>query len=319
MKASPRIHGRDSTLEARDDVIVPAVCFSTCNNAYLEAQTVGKTPALCGPESTFIEYYKSCSDCISANTSPDLALEAQKAYLEPKFAQFINFCFEWSAPASTTGTGIRFTSVATDFDTASLESKWSSIGRAASSEGYIVLPTNLVIITTETTSAPTTLPDGRVTSAPVTRVATIPNLSAWKFTVPVSSTTTTTGPPSSPSLPPSGEATSATLAVDQPEANKAWIAGPVIGGIAAVAILGFAGFFLFFIRPRRRAAANGGEKDMTEKAQLHADSIPKPPPQEMEGEVNTYPELPANEVPAAELPAGEIGHDPPRDVSRHEM
>jgi hypothetical protein len=33
MKASPRIQGRDSSLEARDDVIVPTVCYAICSKS----------------------------------------------------------------------------------------------------------------------------------------------------------------------------------------------------------------------------------------------------------------------------------------------
>lgn len=285
-------------------------------------------PALCDAESLFRQYYDSCNTCLAFNTSPDVALETQKSYLEPKFSQFINYCVVLGGKAPVTGTTVaQFTFVSTDFDTASLESKWSSIGRAASSEGYIILPTNLVIVTTETISAPTTLPDGRITTLPVTRVVTLPNLSAWTFTVPTSSTPSSTSTPSftstpsSTSLAPSGEAPpSATLTVDRPvAASKAWIAGPVVGSIAAIAILGFAGFFFFSIRPRRRAAAMDLASQWSgEKAQLHADSILKPPPQEMEGEINMFPELTANEVPAAELAAEGNGHGP-RDGARHEM
>jgi len=64
--------------------------------------------------------------------------------------------------------------------------------------------------------------------------------------------------------------------------------------MVAVAIPGFAVVFLF-IRSRRRVAAmklasqEDAEKDVSEKPQLHSDSVPKALPQEMEDGVNTYP------------------------------
>ncbi|KAK1825816.1 hypothetical protein QBC39DRAFT_400131 [Podospora conica] len=322
MKASRLIRGQEGVLNARDDTVVPAVCYEVCNNAYLEAQTVGKTPALCESTSPFMNYYTiGCVPCINANAADPA--QVLKEYIEPKFAQFINYCAGLVPTGRTTfRPALSTVTVAPDLDTASLESKWSSIGRVASSEGYLVLPTNLVIVTTETSSVFITLSDGSVTNVPVTQVSTIPNLSAWNFTVPAtgsgtfSSTSTSlssglppeTPPPGSTPLtdptPPSGPPppSGPNLPINQTEINQAWIAGPVIGGVVAFALLTFAGFFLFFILPRRRDAAKSEGNYMAEKAQLHADSMQRsPPPGEMEGEVNTFPELGANEVAAAEL------------------
>ncbi|EOO03978.1 putative glycoprotein x protein [Phaeoacremonium minimum UCRPA7] len=81
----------------RDDTVVPAVCYDICNDAYLEAQQVGKTAALCADGSPFENYYQGCDSCITAN-EPQQKLTT-KAYLQTKFSQFINYCE--SAPAES--------------------------------------------------------------------------------------------------------------------------------------------------------------------------------------------------------------------------
>lgn len=85
-------YGRGSAhlLSKRDGSIVPAICYAPCNNAYLEAQQVGKSDALCGSETTFNLTYTRCDTCI-ANHADDVQL-TKRTYLEPKFAQYIGFC-----------------------------------------------------------------------------------------------------------------------------------------------------------------------------------------------------------------------------------
>jgi len=74
----------------RDETIVPAVCFATCNNAYLEAQSVGKDPELCTAGSAFRVSYEACQSCVIANG--DVEKASLQVYVEPKFAPFIDFC-----------------------------------------------------------------------------------------------------------------------------------------------------------------------------------------------------------------------------------
>ncbi|GAB1316688.1 Glycoprotein X [Madurella fahalii] len=77
-------------LSKRDDTIVPAVCYSQCNTAYLECQRVGQSPALCREGAVFRVAYDRCNDCIELHTA-NVQL-TRRVYLEPKFAQFVDFC-----------------------------------------------------------------------------------------------------------------------------------------------------------------------------------------------------------------------------------
>jgi hypothetical protein len=78
-------------LAKRDDTITPAVCFDDCNNCYLEAQSVGKSPALCSSGSAFQSLLSTCNSCIAANT-PSTLVNPQRTYVDPKFSQFLDYC-----------------------------------------------------------------------------------------------------------------------------------------------------------------------------------------------------------------------------------
>lgn len=70
--------------------VTPAICFDDCNNAYLIAQAVGKVDKLCEAGSSFRESYNSCAACILANS--DATSNNIGDYVQPEFAQFLNFC-----------------------------------------------------------------------------------------------------------------------------------------------------------------------------------------------------------------------------------
>ncbi|EHK97352.1 hypothetical protein M7I_6910 [Glarea lozoyensis 74030] len=82
----------------RDDTIVPAVCFAQCNNVYIEAQKVGKSPALCAPDSAFQSDYSSCQQCVVDNG--DTTKVTLQTYVVPQFEPFINFCRETTAQSA---------------------------------------------------------------------------------------------------------------------------------------------------------------------------------------------------------------------------
>jgi len=84
-------------LSKRDDSIVPAVCYDSCNNCYLEAQSVGKTQALCNRDSPFELYYQACNSCITHN-QPESKLST-KRYLVEKFGQFLHYCDTSCSPS----------------------------------------------------------------------------------------------------------------------------------------------------------------------------------------------------------------------------
>ncbi|KAI1244132.1 hypothetical protein MGN70_014001 [Eutypa lata] len=74
---------RSVVLSKRDDTI-PSQCFDTCNNAYIEAESVGKSPELCKDGSVFKSDYEDCNACIDANN--DSVPIGGRTYPLPQFA-----------------------------------------------------------------------------------------------------------------------------------------------------------------------------------------------------------------------------------------
>ncbi|KAK2780489.1 hypothetical protein CKAH01_00433 [Colletotrichum kahawae] len=92
----------------------------------------------------------------------------------------------------------------------------------------------------------------------------------------------------------------------KPTKSSAWIAGPVIGVLAAILLLLGAWWFLRRRKSRKaklsEATGDNDEVRKYEKAELHADGAPKVPPMELEGSYPTpVPEMGVNEVPAQEM------------------
>ncbi|KAE9373225.1 hypothetical protein N431DRAFT_226243 [Stipitochalara longipes BDJ] len=77
-------------LRIRQSSVVPAVCYAVCNNAYIEAQKAGKTPALCAAGSAFLADVGQCQDCIVAHG--DSTNASLTTYVDPEFAPFLDFC-----------------------------------------------------------------------------------------------------------------------------------------------------------------------------------------------------------------------------------
>ncbi|CZR51422.1 uncharacterized protein PAC_01298 [Phialocephala subalpina] len=106
-------------------------------------------------------------------------------------------------------------------------------------------------------------------------------------------------PPAATSLTPTITPTS----TPQPQ-SQAWIAGAVVGPLAALAGASLAFFFIHRHRRHRSVPAEEpGEETYKDKAQLHSDSLPAK--HELSGDGN-YPELGANTKHIAELPGVEI-------------
>ncbi|RDW91033.1 hypothetical protein BP5796_02198 [Coleophoma crateriformis] len=78
------------SLARRDSSVVPAVCYAQCNNCFIEAQKIGKASALCAPGSAFESDYTSCQACVAAHG--DTSKLSLQAYVQPEFAQFVNYC-----------------------------------------------------------------------------------------------------------------------------------------------------------------------------------------------------------------------------------
>ncbi|KAH7127632.1 hypothetical protein EDB81DRAFT_764792 [Dactylonectria macrodidyma] len=60
---------------------------------------VGKTPALCASDSVFAKTFEVCASCIEENEST--IEDSTKDYVEPEFAQFIDYCSGIDATAVT--------------------------------------------------------------------------------------------------------------------------------------------------------------------------------------------------------------------------
>ena len=75
---------------SRRDGTVPAMCYNECNNCYIEAQATGKTPDLCAPGSEFNNLYTACHDCVAVHG--DSTEQTTKNYVDPEFAQYVDFC-----------------------------------------------------------------------------------------------------------------------------------------------------------------------------------------------------------------------------------
>lgn len=54
----------------------------------MEAQAQGKSAALCKEGSSFLAGYHACKSCIESNAVE----EAAKLFLQPSFAQFLDYC-----------------------------------------------------------------------------------------------------------------------------------------------------------------------------------------------------------------------------------
>ena len=87
-------------LNRRDDTIIPAVCYASCNNCYIEAQRVGKSPAICLGTSRFSVFRANCDDCVVANG--DIVKRSQQTYFNPRIQEIVGFCSGPSAEPVTT-------------------------------------------------------------------------------------------------------------------------------------------------------------------------------------------------------------------------
>ncbi|KAJ5677554.1 uncharacterized protein N7477_003187 [Penicillium maclennaniae] len=69
---------------------IPGVCYNDCNDAALEEQEMGKTPASCKIDSAFMVDLGNCKTCVAHYAmSPSTAWSQ---ILLPSFAQFLDYC-----------------------------------------------------------------------------------------------------------------------------------------------------------------------------------------------------------------------------------
>jgi hypothetical protein len=146
---------------------VPAACYPWCNNCLLEAQSVGKTPALCVSGSDFEVDVTDCEQCIAYHKSDSSGTFVQIA---PQFQQFISYCAQLSS------TTIVSTATSTHISTPLpvVQTSSSKPSTSLTSSTVLVLPSSSTVTATLTVAGPTTATVGaqstHITSTTITPV-----------------------------------------------------------------------------------------------------------------------------------------------------
>ncbi|KAI1812418.1 hypothetical protein GGS20DRAFT_591686 [Poronia punctata] len=274
------------------DSTIPKSCYSICNNVVLEGQRSGRNPGLCLPDSDFLAYVAACKVCI-ANYRDDP--ESGHTYpLGAEITQWLDYCGDPSFTLSVTG------STKTQATTNPIPSHESSrslkFSIATTTLKVTSIANGVTTITTKThtyTSFPA-LPDVAKVRVRTTRHG---RPADWVFTrththlpnQPIESETSHK-PSSTPaasvtkSITPSQTTTPSPSGTQSGESNhqrsRAWIAGPVIGGIVGILIL-LSAVLLLLRRRKKKAQRNTGAELHGESA-LKAELEVKAHPQELE-------------------------------------
>ncbi|KAG6367484.1 hypothetical protein INS49_001674 [Diaporthe citri] len=189
-------------------------------------------------------------------------------------------------------------------------------------------PTSLIYAALEATS----LPSWFTAAVPVTyssQIHTVQEEINQLRATPISlASVSTSSPTSDDPVSQTSLASSAPSTTSETQRSKAWIAGPVVGGIAAICLLAL-GVFIYQRRRRRRAAGRPELEGDTfqktgDKPQLHSDHLPPRYLYEMdashapsEADDGALPEMAANEAPARELAADD--HHSRASVSKKDV
>ncbi|KAM0200019.1 hypothetical protein ACHAQI_011881 [Fusarium lateritium] len=80
--------------------VTPAICYDDCNGALKIAQSMGRENDLCVKDSSLNRTYSLCLNCIVDNS--DMSRDSAQEFLEPQFGQFIDYCNNYGASASST-------------------------------------------------------------------------------------------------------------------------------------------------------------------------------------------------------------------------
>ncbi|KAI1741710.1 hypothetical protein F4680DRAFT_414811 [Xylaria scruposa] len=259
----------------------PALCYDICNNANLEAQSVGKTAELCDSDSDFQAYYNSCKSCLKAYSSDEQ--EATRDYLDPTFSQWINYCAEASQQAvSSTSTSSVVEHTVTILYTTTVDGEKTVTF-------FAPIP-DTTVIAIETTQ------DGHRTV--LTSTKTFTHLPSGDSTSgPHNTSSSTTTPKTSAMTPPISEATTTspidTTETNSTQRNRAWVAGPVVGGVAGILIL----IVVAWVVLRAKRNRNGKKHhELHGESAIKSELEVKLQPQELDGqEQRRQPvELPGN-------------------------
>ncbi|KAK8072489.1 hypothetical protein PG996_005837 [Apiospora saccharicola] len=228
------------------------------DDAYLEAQRIGKGPALCAPDSHFLEAYNNCVSCSQEN-DPSLKA-ADTTFLGPSFRQFVEYC------------GIKDVLV-----TLILRPTVANREVPLTLTTRVNIPESFTAITSTQSPGSSGVPSASTNSTFTTHTS-----------VAIGSSTSI-----SPSPSPS-PATAPTAIPEEQEGghSQAWIAGTVIGSLAGMAFI--IATLIFLLQQRRKATrARAWANEAMDKPQLHSDCLPRPLPNELENSESRPPvELP---------------------------
>ncbi|KAK8091143.1 hypothetical protein PG994_000648 [Apiospora phragmitis] len=191
VKRSPVLRLRQSGDVSQD--AIPALCYVNCNNAYLEAQKIGKGPQLCKPDSDFNQLKETCDACSEAHRSELKTTNARG--LQPYFSQYLDFCSETRAGVVQSGSSSAIA------DVTSMQTRSTVSQQPTNTDTSIVEFTS----TTRTTTSPTSTPSPTSTSPTSSPT---PSSSS----TPSSATPTTTTSPSSTATPTSTTTSAASTA-----------------------------------------------------------------------------------------------------------
>lgn len=239
-------------LIAREEPL-PSNCYSTCNNALIEAQSVGTRPSLCSSNSVFMQYRTACKDCIETSGGN------WTAAFSGEQGEWLYYC-DVQPPIPVTPTE-------------------GSDSTSSKSIPYEIVTTTLpgtAIIggVTMTWSFQTAIT--LYSQIPATAVVEIPKtvngeLTTFTFTTTYRQITTNLELPTS-----IGDQTTSAIGISptptfssEPAtpASRAWIAGPVVGACSGVFVIIMSAFLLWRRRQRRVKAQS--------KIELHGNSAVK--------------------------------------------
>ncbi|KAJ5698028.1 hypothetical protein N7462_000033 [Penicillium macrosclerotiorum] len=182
--------------KAKKDISdIPGVCYNDCNDAALEAESSGKTPELCDSDSAFSVGLGNCRNCISHYARS--ASEIYSQTLLPSFAQFLDYCSEVQATASSTTEPSTTTSTATTITSATVVTNTAFIGTSAAisvtgNQSFSSRATGQVIVSDTLNSAGRSLSTRTVQT--VTQSSTLQSDSATMGQSHLEDTTTSQGP-----------------------------------------------------------------------------------------------------------------------------
>ncbi|KAJ0123513.1 hypothetical protein J7T55_011978 [Diaporthe amygdali] len=316
-------------VQPRDTVspVIPNICYDSCNNAYIEAQSRGEAPSLCDQDSAFTNYYEGCIACMDQNATQ--IQDSTRQALDSFFSEYIDYCEAFQSswltwyttvesktifmlPATGSSTSqftvwyesstitstlpayfIHFSAqslISTYIPPAVFSELAASVASAASMASVTGDATSLVYSVLEDTSRPPWFSS----AVPSTYAAQMSTLEASLNELLVTSGST----------PSTSAATSTQRTTPTGSGSKAWIAGAVVGSVAGAALI-LLGFFLFLRHKRRAMTADkkpglqGDDKTyMTGwKPELHSDPVPQPPRvYEMDASQNIS-EMEVHEIP----------------------